>query len=333
MSSNSPYHEVGFFKSTLNKIKVRGFDPKYYIYRAKWNLIGKKPFRTSVPIHIDIETASACNLKCTMCPHSQKEGVKNKGLIDDRLARKIIKECVQYGVTSLKLSGRGEPTLHPNLVDYVSLAKQGGMIDVMFNTNALLLDEKKTRGLVDAGIDLIIISLDGTTKETYESIRVGSNFNKVINNINFLVDYRNKLKNSGPMIRLQFVKMKENIHEFEEFVHIWRDKVDVIVGLDYSNRINDFINRDVNKREKIARAYCPHPFRRMTVSSNGKALMCCVDWDNTYTVGDCNKKTIKEIWHSKAFEYGRECIKRLEHDKIVSCRNCFSPVSYQWKEK
>ena len=331
MSSGNPYHEVGFVRSSLNKIKIRGFDPEYLVYRMKWNLLGKIPLKTSVPIHVDLETASICNLKCTMCPHSKKEHKMEKGLIENELARKIIKDCVESGVTSLKLSGRGEPLLHPYLVNYVELAKSRGIIDVMFNTNGLLLAEKKTRRLVDAGLDLIIISIDGSTKETYESIRIGSSFDQVAHNIEYMLRYRKEQKKFKPMIRLQFVKMEENIREFEDFLRMWRGKADVLVGLDYSNRMGGKKQKAAKTREKLGRAYCPHPFRRLTISFNGKALMCCVDWDNKYVVGDCRRQVIKEIWHSKAIEYGRACIKKLEHDKIVSCRDCFAPVSFKWE--
>lgn len=328
--SSSPYHEIGFTKSTISKIKSYGLDYRYILYRAKWNLLGKRPFATAAPIHVDIETASSCNLKCTMCPHGKEGYDMEKGIMKDELARKIIKDCIDSGVTSIKLSGRGEALLNKHLVDYVHMAKQGGILDVMFNTNALLLTEEKSRALVDAGLDLLIISIDGSTKDTYNAIRIGSDYDTVIANLNHILDYKKSKSTNKPMIRLQFVKMEENIHEFEEFNRMWKDKVDVIVGLDFSDR-TDGGDKSAMKRVKTGRAYCPHPFRRLTINSSGKALMCCVDWDNKYPVGDMNTDTIKDVWHGKRIQTGRTCIKNLEHNKIPSCRDCFSPISYTWK--
>lgn len=329
---SSAYHEIGWVRSTINKLKVRRFNPQFYLYRAKWNIIDRYPLSVSAPIHVDIETASACNLKCIMCPHGQKEYKMNKGIMADRLVKKVIQSCVDSGVKSIKLSGRGEALLHPNLQEYIRLAKKGGILDVMFNTNALLLTPEKTREILDAGIDLVIISLDGNSKETYEDIRKGSDFAKVVQNIEYLLAYRKKNNRSKPMVRLQFVRMKENIHEFDEFIKRWQEKVDVIVGIDYSKRIEQE-SKSIEDRKVVGRAYCPHPFRRITINVRGEALICCVDWDSKYVVGDCNTQSISEIWNGKKFTHARESIKRLQHDKIACCRKCFSPISYKWNDR
>lgn len=328
-SSFNPYKEIGSLKKNLKKIAIYKYNPRFLLYRLKWHLLGGVPFKTRSPIHVDIETASACNLKCVMCPHGAEGYKQNIGIMKDGVARKIIKDCIASGVTSIKFSGRGEATLHKNLVDYVEMAKAGGILDVMFNTNALLLTPEKSKALVDAGIDLIIISIDGTTKETYENIRKGSNFETVVNNVKSLLEYRKMKRKRQPMVRLQFVKMDENIHEFDSFVSYWQDKVDVLVGIDYSNRIKQK-DKSVQKRKKAGRAYCPHPFRRLSINYRGDALMCCVDWDSKYKVGDMTTQTLDQVWNGERFGYGRKCIKALEHHKILSCKNCFSPISYEW---
>ena len=332
MASNDAYHELSFLRSTWNKFRVVGINPRYLNYRLKWNLLGKYPLKTRVPIHVDIELSSFCNIKCIMCPQGKEDyEVIKRGLMDFELARKVIQECAEFGVTSLKFSGRGEAMLHPKFEYLIKYAKSLGILDVMFNTNGLMLNEEMIRNVVDAGVDLTIISIDGATKETYEKIRIGGDFNTLKNNIEYIVNYRKEAKCVKPIIRLQFVKMKENIHEFKKFQDMWGKKVDVLVGLDYSNRIGQK-SRSIESRLQIGRAYCPHPWRRLTVTSSGMALMCCVDWDIKYSVGDCSKQSIYEIWNSDKMEYGRKCIKNLEHHKIPSCRDCPAPVSYKWRK-
>jgi uncharacterized Fe-S cluster-containing radical SAM superfamily protein len=330
MASGTAYHELDFLRSTWNKCKVVGFNPRYFFYRMKWNFLGKYPIRTKVPIHVDIELSSHCNLKCSMCPHGKTNYDMDKGLLDYELARKVIDECAHFGVISLKFSGRGEALLHPRFTELAQYAKSRGLVDVMFNTNGLLLSEDKIRAVVDGGVDLVIISIDGASKEVYEKIRIGGDFKRLIHNIEYLIEYRKRTKRSKPMIRLQFVKMKENIHEFDSFKKMWRDKVDVLVGLDYSDRVGKQ-DWSTQSRRTVGRSYCPHPWRRLTVTSEAKALMCCVDWDVKYAVGDCRQESIYDIWNGKPIRYGRSCIKRLEHHKIPSCRECFAPVSYKWE--
>lgn len=331
MSRNDPYHEMNFLRSTWNKAKAVGFNPRYFFYRIKWNLLGRYPVRTRIPIHVDIELSSSCNLKCSMCPHGEDEYEMDKGLIDYDLAKKVIKEAAEYGVTSLKFSGRGEQLLHPKFNDLVKYAKSFNFLDFIVNTNGLLLTKDKTRNIVKSGVNLVVISIDGATKETYEKIRIGADYYTLKDNLEYLLQFRKENKKAKPIVRLQFVKMKENIHEFENFLLQWKDKVDVLVGIDYSNRVAQK-NKTVLARHPVGRAYCPHPWRRLMVTSSGDALMCCVDWDKKYKVGDCNKQTLKEIWNDRPIKYGRECIKKLEHHKIDSCKECFEPISYKWAE-
>ncbi|MBN1493242.1 MAG: radical SAM protein [Candidatus Omnitrophica bacterium] len=332
MRSGDAYHEMFFFRRIWNKWCSIGLDLRFYWYRLKWHLLGQYPIHTKVPTHVDIELSSACNLKCTMCPHGVPQENFHKGFIDTDIARKVIAECAQYGVSSVKFSGRGEATLHPQFDELIKYTKSLGILDVMFNTNGLLLSEERVKLIVNAGIDLVIISIDGATKETYQQIRIGGDYDAVVRNVERLIEYRKEKRSSKPLIRLQFVKMDENIHEFAAFQERWKDKVDVLVGLDYSNRTGS-ADKGVGQRRSLGRAYCPHPWRRLTVNSQGQALMCCVDWDAKYAIGNCRDNTIVELWNNERVGYARECIKRLEHEKIASCRECFAPISYRWGKK
>ena len=127
---------------------------------------------------------------------------------------------------------------------------------------------KLEQGTLNAGIDLIIISIDGNTKETYEKIRIGGDFEKLEQNIEYLLHYRNEKKYSRPLVRLQYVKMKENIQEFEEFKARWSDKADVLVGLDYSKRVEQESKALIDKKAQ-GRAYCAEPWRRLMNADRG----------------------------------------------------------------
>jgi MoaA/NifB/PqqE/SkfB family radical SAM enzyme len=106
----------------------------------------------------------------------------------------------------------------------------------MINTNGLLLKDNRAESLLDAGTDLIIISIDGSTKDTYEKIRIKGNYDVVTKNVDNLIKLKKLKKLKKPLIRLQFTIMKENVDEFAEFKKQWEDKVDILVGLNYNQR-------------------------------------------------------------------------------------------------
>ena len=123
--TNDNYHEQNFFRSTWNKLRVFGIGPKYLTYRLKWNILARQPFETKAPVHVDLELSSVCDLRCKMCPHGRDtfEGL-DKHLLKYETARKVIEECAELGIASMKFSGRGEATLHPKVAELAAYANR-----------------------------------------------------------------------------------------------------------------------------------------------------------------------------------------------------------------
>src|SRR5438067_647247 len=91
----------------------------------------------------------------------------------------------------ITLQGLGEPLLAPDLMAMVEYAVERG-ISVGFNTNGTLLNRPWAERLVEAGVDWIHVSIDGATADTFESIRDGARFDRVVDNLRILVDVRRR---------------------------------------------------------------------------------------------------------------------------------------------
>ncbi|MBF0118025.1 MAG: radical SAM protein [Desulfobacterales bacterium] len=329
MTKLNSYREVGFFKPKLNKYMRLGWNPSYWFYRLRWFMVEKVHYITRFPIHIDIESTNVCNMKCTMCPHSLSDFEMMKGYFDFHLFKKIMAECREFNLCSLKLNIRGEPLLHRRLTDMVAIAKENGIIEVMFNTNGLLLTPEKTRELFEAGLDYLIVSIDGATATTYNKIRQGGNFHQLVENLEYFIRYRKEKKLLKPLLRLQFVEMEENSHEVKKYLTMWQGKVDVMTVNRYSNR--GCGEKQVFNMQPIGRTNCPHPWRRLSIFWNGNSQMCCGDWRNLCVLGNVGTTSIYDIWHSeKLNEYRRILIDSRLND-IICCKECFALVSYIWK--
>ena len=121
-------------------------DPEFYIkrkhyedeskrfkkYRRKWNENPKNNIIEEFPIHLDIEINSTCNLRCIMCFQSSEKSRPEPGYMDFSVFKKIIDEGVIYGLCSIKPTFRGEPLLHPKIVDMVKYAKNKGILEISF---------------------------------------------------------------------------------------------------------------------------------------------------------------------------------------------------------
>jgi radical SAM protein with 4Fe4S-binding SPASM domain len=303
---------------------------KYSLYRLKWNYYPKLDIVSQFPFHVDIETTDACNLRCIMCVHGTSK-VKDVGMMEMNFAKRLIDEVSYYKTYSIKFNWRGEPALHNGLVELVNYAKLKGILEVQFNTNGIPYDEKKIRELILAGLDRIIFSMDGAKKETYEKIRVGAVYEKLVNNVKSFYFIKKELKRRRPLIRIQMVRMKENKEEIKEFISMWKPYVDEI-------KINEVTNRgqgnvlSVGDMVAIGRRRCPQPWQRIVISRDGKVLPCCSDWNMKWIIGDAKKDDLKVIWKSKKMEELRQLIREIRLDEFEPCSHCFSRLSYVWKD-
>lgn len=288
------------------------FSKDYFAYRKKWKDWPKKRIVGDFPLHLDIESTNACNLRCTMCGRNwMKERI---GYIEWNLFTKIIDEAAEYNLPSIKLNYRGEPLLHPDIVKMVKYAKKKGILEVQFNTNGRLLSKKKARELIEAGLDRIIFSFDAATKETYEKIRRGSNYEKVINNIKNLINIRDKKGIKRPLTRVQMVKMPENRNEVEDFIKMWRPII---------NRIAVSTERNpLGTKKKIEHFPCSQIWQRLMICWDGEVRMCCGDWYGEYVLGNIKKASIYNIWHGKKLNKIRKIHSKGDFNKMPLCARC-----------
>ena len=155
-------------------------DKKFIEYRKRWQHQPKDFDPGDFPLFLDIEVTNACNLRCPFCATTISGDKYKKGFISMEHVDKILKEGAENGLYGVKFNIRGEPLLHPSIVDFVRSAKDKGLIDVYFNTNGMLLTEEMCRKLIDARLDRVSISFDGFTKEIYEGNSDGANLETLL---------------------------------------------------------------------------------------------------------------------------------------------------------
>lgn len=119
-------------------------------------------------------------------------------------------------VSSVDFTGGGEPLLQPKLEEWIADAKRAGC-ETGFLSNGLLLRKNRLQRILEAGIDWICISMDGASPEIYNKIRVGSDFERVCENVARIAELR-----SGeiPRTSINFVLMEINFHQVEDILHL-----------------------------------------------------------------------------------------------------------------
>jgi MoaA/NifB/PqqE/SkfB family radical SAM enzyme len=170
----------------------------------------KRPWRL-----FQVESAIACNLKCVMCPwREMAKNAQNRGMMTPEIWAAIRPYLDR--VQSIDFTGGGEPLLQPHLPEWIADATRAGC-ETGFLSNGLLLKEEKLIKILAAGINWICISMDGATAEIYNKIRVGSNFERVCENVANIARLR---KGNVPKTMINFVIMDMNAHQMEEIVQL-----------------------------------------------------------------------------------------------------------------
>ena len=162
-----------------------------------------------------VEPTNRCNLRCRTCVRNVWD--EPLGDMEMETYRRLVEGLRSVrSLRKMSFWGYGEPLLHPGIVEMVRMAK-GLKIQTQVITNGLLLTEEVSEGLVDAGLDSIVISMDGTSPESYADIRRGSDFRLVLDNVRTLREIRGEMPGGiperGPDIGIEFVVMRRNVHE------------------------------------------------------------------------------------------------------------------------
>jgi MoaA/NifB/PqqE/SkfB family radical SAM enzyme len=214
--------------------------------------------------------------------------------MSEDIFRKIIDEIAEVAPdTHTWLCFYGEPLIHKkSIFDRIKYAKHKGLKDVAINTNATLLDEEAAKRIIQSGLDRIHIGLDGMSAETYESIRVGARYNRVINNIECLL----ALKKKTPQVIINFIQQDSNQHETESFVKYWEKRVDRV----FLKPIVTWTSEVETKLEGPTKRYpCPWVLLTLPITFDGNAALCGCDFDAKFIAGNVIAESIQSIWQGK----------------------------------
>lgn len=275
------------------------------------------------PYRLWVEPTSRCNLACTMCPNKDFPD-SELGFMDMGLYRKIIDEAQGF-VHDINLHHRGEPTLHPELVQMIRLADAAGM-KVKLHTNGTTLTEALADQILDSGLRLISFSFDGYTAETYESIRVRANFERTLGNIHRFLEMRRErgVRNLRAVMEvIDFDAVRGDTEAKAAFVHGLKSR-----GLDrliIKPPHNWAGNLDLDTAQGRRFSPCTFPWHALVICWDGKTGSCPHDFFAQIVHGDANTQSLRDLFNSESVrELRRRMLSRDIHQIGSPCRECDS---------
>ena len=330
----------------VNAIRVGYLDlSEYFIYQVAKRF----PSMIVSPRSIQIECTTRCNLKCTFCELSYwTEKPADLKLSDiqtmiDRLPK----------LKRIDLTGIGESLMNREFFQIVAFLK-ARQLYVTLNDNFTLMTEAAARRIIELQVDQIFLSLDGATKQTYEQIRVGANFHKVIANARRLVQIKRELGKRRPEVKINTVVCLTNYHELPGIVELASEMgigmvqfVNVITfddtaGLDTQSARRDVwetfeearqralslgVRVKIELFDKLPVQQCDFPWRRNFVTYDGYAHPCCYTTQtgdrkaqNRRSFGNLLDRPFVEIWKGQGY---REFRRKMKSGTLPNaCKNC-----------
>ena len=304
----------------------------------------KRSIHRGNPLKIGIEPTTFCNLRCPECPSGLRSFTRPTGMMNLDLYKELMDQLAP-DLVYLLLYFQGEPYLHPQFHEMATYAKQKGIFSAS-STNGHYLNEKNARATVESGLSELIISVDGTTQESYENYRIGGKLETVIQGIRNLVHCRKELNSLSPHIVLQFLVVRQNEHQIPEILALGKSLgVDSVVLK--SAQIYDFQQGHplIPEQSQYSRYYlgedgtyhiknklenqCWKLWQGAEVTWDGKVLPCCFDKDAQHIMGQFPETDFAEIWRSQPYHRFRNTLLH-SRQKIEMCQNCSEGMKV-WK--
>jgi MoaA/NifB/PqqE/SkfB family radical SAM enzyme len=261
--------------------------------------------RLNHPLHLDVDVTTVCQLRCPMCPLGHKDQKLFPGLgltMAEELYQAILKEASSFSLPSLRLGITGEPLLIDNIADWVSQAKQAGVLDLALITNGQLLDSANSEKLIKSGLTRLMVSIDAATEMTYAKVRPGGDFNRLYANLSAFAAKRAELNSPIPLLRLSFVVMDINEDEIDSFREKFAHLADYLSFQKYQNLTGPPVKSNFLTTEKTGIHggvfKCTEPFVRLAIHADGGLFPCCSDFGRLSPLGRCPQDSLLDIWNS-----------------------------------
>ncbi len=289
-----------------------------------------------LPASISIEPTTSCNLRCPECPSGLRSFTRPTGMLQEELFKKIIDE-LHSSLIYLIFYFQGEPYLNPNFLNMVTYAKEKNIYTAT-STNAHYLTNENCKKTILSGLNRLIISIDGTTQETYQSYRIGGNLNKVIEGTKNMIKWKKEMKSATPHLIFQFLVVRPNEHQVEEVkqlaAELGVDEVRFKTAQIYNYKHG---NRLIPQNEKFSRYkrnadgtysivnkmlnHCWKMWHSAVVTWDGKVVPCCFDKDAHHVMGNIQNQSFSEIWRGQPYRHFRALLSK-SRSHIDMCKNC-----------
>jgi radical SAM protein with 4Fe4S-binding SPASM domain len=291
------------------------------------------------PSHLMMEVSSACQLNCPLCPLGNGTLMRPRQLMQTNTFVNVIEDVGQF-VYHININGMGEPLLNENVCDMIERGKSKNIYIDLYS-NLQVENQDLLKGLVDSGLDAVLISCDGATKDVYEKYRVNGDFDRLLDNIRTLVAYKRRRNSRTPEVNVQCILFEHNEAQLPEMVELvrsleadnfvvkrpflfWGDDDEASRYLPHDERVNPYRKREDRLGwEGKTKSRCNLLWASAVVLTDGSVTPCCFDYEGKVRFGNVNEQSFRTIWNNPRYRRFRQQA-LADWRKIPICNSDFA---------
>ncbi len=293
-----------------------------------------------LPYEWEVDTTNICQLKCPLCHTGLGNINRDKGTMHFDDYTKVVDQIKSHCIWP-SLYSWGEPFLNKDIDRFVAYANKANIATMISSNLNKPLTPAMAESLIRSGLDVLIVSLDGTTQDVYEVYRVGGRLERVLENVSLLVQKKRELNSSSPYIEWQFIVMRQNEHQVAEARRLSRElgvdnivfkKVDFPHGETDRELAQRWLPRaaeDFRREQPFDKPYaesgkrCWRLWRSAVVNWDGGYAPCCYLTDAKDDCGSVNTHPLKDIWNNAHYRSARDLFNgATATTENVGCLNC-----------
>jgi MoaA/NifB/PqqE/SkfB family radical SAM enzyme len=299
----------------------------------------------SYPYLLIIDPCNFCNLKCPLCPTGLNDLGRPQAMLSFEHFQKYFDPLAPW-LFEAYLHNWGESLLNKRVYQMIEYAQYHN-VGTNLSSNFVKISSRDIDNILDCGLEYLVISLDGTTQETYRQYRIGGDYEQVLGNLCELLRRRKLRGKKTPVVEWQFIVMKQNEHEVGHAEALAKrigvDRLRFIpVGMpfEFTNRkevadtwypttVEGRVSSD-HEEQQFGQAEKPGPcfylYRSMVINSDGGVSPCCVVYRKNRDFADLNVPEIdvRAIWNNEKYLSGRSLFSAhtLESKQVTVCDGC-----------
>lgn len=297
---------------------------------------GLRPDAVEYPMMLVLSFAYPCNALCPHCPYTNsniRKEYRDAPYMSEAIFKTIADESGPHRAY-LRISGGGEPMLHPKATELLVYAKEKGC-RIGLITNGSKFNEENSRALLEAGVDMIEFSVDACDKETYDWVRKGLDWNELNEAVERMVRLRAELKSPSKIVCSAVHQKGVDVDEVEKY---WVEgkELDYIIKRKFltwgaNTELDNLRSADTTAYLETGDTPCPFIFERLNIDSRGNVMVCGYDISANTSMGNVNEQSIRDIWQGPGFEFYRRKHLAGRGNEIGLCRGCPDWKYRSWK--